>query len=307
MHKDPRPLARGSDTVIYLTTNDNYVATTKVAIHSLLKNGNIPQDCPIVLFVDNDVNVKDFKNLSSRVIIRKLNFEYEAQEATLKHLPDNFTYGASMTCKATDILHREGVRRAVWLDSDIMVLSDLSKLLTVDLDGYTLGAALDHHFDVLTVVDRDITGANKWGKPNNRLYFNSGVLVYDLQEFYETVGWGVGGYEKTLNEKSGTLDFMDQSILNEAIQGQIHVLHQKYNWTIDWLVGVHDDRIQKNRWLAEFPAHLVHFVGPDKPWDDKLPPYPLREQYRLDVYLQIVEELESDLPEVFVSNIRKHL
>ena len=36
----------------------------------------------------------------------------------------------------------------------------------------------------------------------------------------KAVGWGVGGYEKTLNEKSGTLDFMDQSILNEAIQGQ---------------------------------------------------------------------------------------
>lgn len=307
MDKSPQLQAKGLDTVIYLTTDNNYVATTKVAIHSLLKNGNIPQDCPIVLFVDNDVNVDDLKSLSDRVTIRKLNFNYEAQEATLKFLPDNFTYGASMTCKATDILHREGVRRAVWLDSDIMVLNDLSKLLTVDLDGYTLGAALDHHFDVLTVLDRDSTGVSKWSKPNNRLYFNSGVLVYDLQEFYKAVGWDVGGYEKTLNEKSGTLDFMDQSILNEAIQGQVHVLHQKYNWTIDWLVGVHDDRSEKNRWLSEFPASLVHFVGPDKPWDADLPPYPLRTQYRLDVYLKLIEEIESSLPDTFVSNVRKHL
>ncbi len=77
------------------------------------------------------------------------------------------------------ILPRD-VSLAIYLDSDIVVNGDLSELFSYDLNGYTIAAVPD------AWVDRADRIKEKIELPKGARYFNSGVLLINLETWRQT-------------------------------------------------------------------------------------------------------------------------
>jgi lipopolysaccharide biosynthesis glycosyltransferase len=156
----------------------------------------------------------------------------------------------------------ETVKRVVYLDADLVVLGDLSQLAAIDLGGKTAGAVLDMH-------------VHRWGKggvalrgeaTDDRPYFNSGVLVIDLD------AW------RTRQVRQRALDFLctnrdrilywDQDALNAVLADDWLELDPRWNRMNHYWEQRREGTLP---FLRETIASLhdpfiVHFARPTKPW-----------------------------------------
>lgn len=145
------------------------------------------------------------------------------------------------------------VNRILYLDADLLVLDDLGRLWSMDLEGAILGAVPDHGLD-RKIKQRDPRVRNV---PRVRDYFNAGVLLIDLERWRsEQVS------EKALEYLAGhpQSPFSDQDALNVACDGRWKKLEQRWNF---------QDHARTS--LAHLrPEHrpgIVHFVTDVKPWN----------------------------------------
>lgn len=117
-----------------------------------------------------------------------------------------------------DDLLPNNVERVLYLDSDILVVGDLTELWEMDLQGH-VGAAV---VDCLGEKYYDLLGLDK-----NAYYCNSGMILEDLKAWREKkIGDKVRDY---CRKNGGYVFFMEQTAFNGATQGDLLVIHPKYN------------------------------------------------------------------------------
>lgn len=158
--------------------------------------------------------------------------------------------------------------KALYLDSDTLVLDDVQQLYQQDLAGAPLAAVPDYAAVRLSLRSRKqreyflgITG----GKAIDR-YFNAGVLVMDLDAFRRE-----SLTERTLSliHSGRRLQFADQCALNVALEGNFKPLAERWN-----VLASHHELPQdplvpaplRERVATAYrdPA-ILHFAG-QKPW-----------------------------------------
>lgn len=110
------------------------------------------------------------------------------------------------------------VNRVLYLDSDILVVDDLAELWEMDLKGHSSAGVIDclgeRYYEAL--------GLNKDAR-----YCNSGMILEDLVEWRRKKnGDKVREYCK---KNGGYVFFMEQTAFNGALQGDIYILHPRYN------------------------------------------------------------------------------
>ena len=138
--------------------------------------------------------------------------------------------------------------KAVYLDCDVVLLQDVANLYDCDLGEGVLGAVADSVVASISAF-RDYT-KNALGIAYNE-YFNSGVLVMDLQKMREM------DFCRLFSKVLSSYDFIvapDQDCLNLICKGKVCYLPKKWN-TMPVVTG---KRTQK-------PA-LVHYNLSMKPW-----------------------------------------
>jgi lipopolysaccharide biosynthesis glycosyltransferase len=156
-------------------------------------------------------------------------------------------------CVLPDILPPTA-RRAIYLDADTMVLSDLTELHELDLDGAPVAAVLDW----LPTVREAVAPWQALGLDGDAPYFNSGVLLMDLGQ-WRSEDAGARALRRCLADER-----------HLAAQGQ-WMQHDQYGLNV----------VFHRRWrplapvwnhFAERPAdspRIVHLVGNGKPWNSK--------------------------------------
>lgn len=148
------------------------------------------------------------------------------------------------------------VSRVLYMDTDLLVLDDLTPAWETDLEGAVVGAVLDR-WDLQ--IKRSESGLED--VPRVRDYFNAGVLLIDLQRWREE-----RVSEKAMNYmiRHCRTPFMDQDALNVACDGLWKKLEPRWNF--------HDH--YGKRILDMGPEQrpgVVHFVGKEKPWNASIP------------------------------------
>lgn len=110
------------------------------------------------------------------------------------------------------------IDRVLYVDSDILVVDDLTELINVDMEGCPAAGVID------------ALGENYYkllGLNSDARYCNSGMILFDLIEWRKKkIGDRVRKY---CNENGGYVFFMEQTAFNAALQGEIKILHPKYN------------------------------------------------------------------------------
>lgn len=148
--------------------------------------------------------------------------------------------------------------RAVYMDGDVIVRRDPKPLHDADLAGSTLGAVRSR----VAPFAASPGGIAAWleaGIPSTAPYFNSGVLVMDLERWRSRqVTDRLTDYLHTYGAR---VYLADQEALNAAVVGDWTQLDRSWNY----VTHVAESFLQQPELEPSNPS-VVHFAGRLKPW-----------------------------------------
>jgi len=241
---------------IFFATDDNYVPFLDVTIRSLMENaskkykyiiniintGLNKERCKVVKALENENFQINFCDISAKVqpIKNKLKNLYHFSFATWYRL-----FIQSLFPQYDKVLY---------LDCDIIVLGDISKLYNVQLGDNLLGAARCH-----IVSDHEVFGeyAERFCGVPRRNYLQAGILVMNLKEFRKRDLENKFVY--LINKYNFDVIDPDQGYLNAMCNGSVKILPNGWN------------KETVNAPL-EGDLNIVHYALYKKPWqyDDVL-------------------------------------
>ena len=141
------------------------------------------------------------------------------------------------------------VERAIYLDSDTLVMGDLSQLWNTDSSGAIVMACRDRK---VTRLSED----SPWPlapTEENLPYFNSGVMLVNLAK------WRAENIEQQcldlIAKPAGPYRWWDQTILNYLLKDRIESLSSEWNW-----------QSAEVPTRAEKPIQILHYTTGTKPW-----------------------------------------
>lgn len=159
--------------------------------------------------------------------------------------------------------------KALYLDSDIIVLKDISELYLTELGGYGVGAVQD-----AVMMQTDIFGTyvEKVLGIDRNYYFNAGVLLLDCADFRKH------GMFNRFVELLNAYTFVvaqDQDYLNVLYRDRVYWLDPRWN-----------AEASRRLLCEEKDIAIVHYNLADKPWH-------YRETYLADYFWQYARETED--------------
>ncbi|WP_034549595.1 glycosyltransferase family 8 protein [Carnobacterium funditum] len=158
-----------------------------------------------------------------------------------------------------NFLKSTAIKRAIYLDCDIVALQPIEDIWSIDLGDKLAAAVEDAGFHQrLDAMEID-------AKSNT--YFNSGVMIIDLD------GWRAEKISEQVIEFALTnqeeLKFHDQDALNAILHDRWLILHPKWNAQTYILLDEkdHPTKIGQTEYAEarQNPA-LIHYSGHVKPW-----------------------------------------
>ncbi len=162
--------------------------------------------------------------------------------------------------------------RILYLDADTLVVDRLAPLWETPLDGRYVGA-VSNVFEP-QYADRP----RRLGLPNTQEYFNSGVLLFNLDAMR------AGGCTKRIVDFARAEDLLwpDQDALNVVLGARRESLHPRWNCMNSLFLFPQAREVfgvQRLREACRNPG-IVHFEGPElaKPWH-YLSKHPYRRSY----------------------------
>ncbi|MBQ3762707.1 MAG: glycosyltransferase family 8 protein [Clostridia bacterium] len=167
---------------IFFACNDKYVPYLDVALISLIAHTS-PENTYRITVLKNAISERNQAILkrheTDNVTIDFFDVK-EMLEPIRKQLPDRFYFSVDAYFRLFIETSFPQYDKAIYLDSDVIVLHDVAELYDTDVGGYLLAAAYEQNTDrnpMFTNYVEDIIGIP------HKTYFNSGVMVMNLKEF----------------------------------------------------------------------------------------------------------------------------
>lgn len=246
--------------VIVFSSDDKYAQHTGVSICSLLENTKSPESIDIYI-IDFDIGEKNKRSLeiianqySSRVhyivIEQKLLENVQVQDRN--HI-SKAAFGKFMIPELLD----NTIKKAIFLDSDVIVIDDINIMYQTDISEYLLGAVMNPFF----------TRYKELGLSSPSSYFNSGVLLLNLERLRK-----FSAADKVLDflvNNKDKISGAEQDALNAVFREQWFRLHPRWNLQTALFKNLDKaKKIYKKDILDEAfknPA-IIHYSSSSKPW-----------------------------------------
>lgn len=292
-----------TDPIVLCAADENYVKPLAVTLHSAassLKAGNHLH----VLLMDGGISESSWIGL--RETLLGLPITVHVLRPNRKEISDlvtshHITHTAYFRLLAAQLLP-DSIDKVIYLDSDVLVKSDLTELWNFDVgDNYCL-AAVDIACPFVDAYQAQaryrqykkaiphlaaISPIPNWRQlklDGSAWYFNSGVMVLNLSR------WRAESIDKKLlaclRDNATHVWCWDQYALNVVFAGQWGKLPARWNQGVHVFEFPDDDHSPIDAvefiQMRDDPA-LVHFTTEFKPWEFR-PYHPLRESFyeRLD-------------------------
>lgn len=241
-HKEPVP--------IFFAVDDRYAPYLAVALNSLSDNASPTFDYKVYVLIDklSDENrrrlkTEERKNLSIEFVDVKAKLDSIGR---LLHLRDYYTKTTYYRFFIPDLFPE--YKRGIYLDCDILVLGDISRMYTIELGSNLLGAVTD---EVITNIDVFGNYAEQVLGVTRQKYFNAGILAMNLEEMRRC------DIENKFVDIISKVRFsvaQDQDYLNVLCHGRIKYL------TLGWNKTAFPDTVRNSE------LHIIHFKINWKPW-----------------------------------------
>ena len=256
-------------------SSDLFAPVLATSVASLLENNKSFDEIHVYIFEYpmNDESKSKLNSLADKygrnlhyILMPDINKDENLGLAEVKHA--GWFFYSYMKLYLDDLLP-ESVDKVLYLDSDILVVDDLTELWEMDLQGH-VGASV---IDCLGEKYYELLGLDK-----NAYYCNSGMILEDLKAWREKkIGDKVREYCK---KNGGYVFFMEQTAFNGGTQGDLLILHPKYNmYTMMEFISYEElmklrkvERYYTKEEIQEAVAHpaIIHltntFMLPNRAW-----------------------------------------
>lgn len=172
-----------------------------------------------------------------------------ADKARLDSLPESLYWTSAIYARILIPELLPQYDRAIYIDADTTVVSDLTELWSTPLNGTLIAGVVDGYLQQSELDQVRV--------PREE-YINSGVLVFDLalwrkERIAEKVFEYLAGHRKLI--------FPDQSAINAIVKGRVTFLERRWNffsWQYELIPGT-------------TPA-IIHYTADNKPWNKRRAP-----------------------------------
>lgn len=273
------PAFREKNIAVVFSTNEVFIPYLGVAIYSLIANSSsqfnydiiilsrgIPKSAfaKIIGLSDGRPNVS-IRLYDTTALIDSLPVE-------IFHVEGYVPVETYNKCFITEIL--SGYDRCAYLDSDILVLSDVQELHDIDLNGKSIGASFNVANINAAYCKKIIKGrrfddylTNDLGVADHNQYFQAGVLVLDMKRLEKR------NLRRLTIETLKRVDqpiFFDQCIYNRIFYGDVYFFSTRWNhvWYMQqysYLRGSVTDEVFFDYARGRVAPKIVHYAGKDKP------------------------------------------
>lgn len=240
---------------IFFASDDNYVPFLSVAIKSLIENANKSYKYDIIILNSGltkenmdriEKSKKDGFNI--KFIDVKPKIENIIGELSLR-LRDYYSISIFYRLFISSLFPEYD--KAIYLDADIVLVDDISKLYNENLDGYLVGAVTDEvvsNNEVFKEYTQVALGLD------SKKYFNSGVLLMNLAQFRnEKIE---DKFLHLLEKYNFDVVAPDQDYLNFLCKGKVKYINR--GW---------DRMPNRDESFDDKDLHLIHFNMFQKPWN----------------------------------------
>ncbi|KAK4263335.1 hypothetical protein QN277_028762 [Acacia crassicarpa] len=298
---------------IAMTLDSGYLRGSIAAVHSVLKHSSCPENVffhfiaaefdPASPRVLAQIVRSTFPSLNFKVYIFREDTVINLISSSIREALENpLNYARNYLGDILDSC----VDRVIYLDSDVIVVDDIQRLWNVNLTGSRVIGAPEYCHANFTKYFTDAF----WSDPvlsrvfvsRNPCYFNTGVMVMDLQK------WREGNYRKRIEtwmELQKTMRIYDLGSLPPFLlvfAGNVEAIDHRWNQH-----GLGGDNVKGTcRSLHSGPVSLLHWSGKGKPWVrlDAKQPCPLDRLWEpYDLYKPQSKNSERDEQWSWISSI----
>lgn len=239
---------------VFFASDDNYIPCLAVAIHSLEKNASKKNNYRLIILHSGmsekgQQEIKEFEQENIKIEFKDIsNIENDLKDDLALRLRDY--YSSTIYYRIFIGTLFPEYHKAVYIDSDVILLDDIANLYNTDLEGNIIGAIPDG-------VVHDSKKLQDYVEVNdgveNKKYFNSGVLVIDLDKFRETRV--DERFVRILTKYNCDTIAPDQDYLNILCKNKVKYLPLSWDKMPDYCEH-----------LDEKDIHLIHYNMFRKPW-----------------------------------------
>lgn len=240
--------------IIVFSIDNNYAKHLTVTLNSLFHNTNC-KDLHIFIFSLN-VSAYNKKKLYDWIhSFCEIDF-IDVTENSVKSFPINnssISLATYLRLFIADLLPTE-IGKALYLDSDILVLSNIDQLYNLDISNYALAAV------------EDIDNKNFYRSKTSIPYFNAGVILFNIS-FLRKINFTHSAIN-FIAENKANLNYHDQDVLNALLGEYASFVSLKWNlldcfyWEPPFIQKTRIEMLEASK---KNPA-IIHFSGIVKPW-----------------------------------------
>jgi len=240
---------------IFFACDDNYAPYLVTTMVSILVNTTSEISFYVLDSGISERNISKILFLSTKY----KNFKIEFLSVDLKDLFKNFPlfhmeHSLNVFSRYLIPKLKPSLKKVLYMDVDIIIRDDISKLFNIDLGKYHLGAVPEY----TNVLDSHIKDDLKLSSKHK--YFNAGILLID-NSFFVKNNLLDKLVEMTLDIKP---DLQDQDIFNIYFENNYKILDYKYNVS-GYMYRYNQIKESKNVSSAIKEPFIIHFTT-IKPW-----------------------------------------
>ncbi len=231
--------------------DDNFIPFFCVAVNSIIKNSNRDYFYDIYLFHSgiskktiNELKVNDSNDYSISFINVADKMRKIKNNVCVRNQYSDAIY---LRFFIPEVLTKYD--KVIYLDADVIVNGDISKLYNIDLEDYLVGAVAD---EVVKNSDLFIQYVEKYLNVNSTKYFNSGVMLINSKKFRDEKIFEVFS---NMSEEIRFEVAPDQDYLNVICKDKVLYLNQGWN-----------KMPIQNYEFSNSDLNLIHFNLNLKPW-----------------------------------------
>ena len=211
---------------IFFASDNNYAPYLAIAVKSLLDNSS--KDYFYKIYVLTSKIHDTFKEKIAKVLTENSSLEYVCVDKEMEKLKDKlflrdyYSFETYYRFFIPDMFPQ--YKKVIYLDCDIYVKEDISKMYNTNITNYMVGAVSDQAFRDLS---KDFANyARKVLDINVHKVFNAGVLLINSEMFRAT---NILGRFVKLLEKYKFRVTQDEDYLNVLCKDKVKYLHRGWN------------------------------------------------------------------------------
>lgn len=243
---------------IFFAVDDEYIPFLAVTLQSIIEHSKEEYYYVIkVLYTtikeENKEKIKKYEKENVNIEFVDLNYYIEKIKGKL-YTRDYFSMTTYFRLFISNLYPQ--YNKAIYLDSDIVLLVDVAELYNEDIGDNLVGAVQDdiiQQNEVFQEYVEKVVGVSSY-----KTYFNAGILVMNLDELRKT------NFEEKFLYLLETIRFsvvQDQDYLNRICKGRVKLLDITWNVMPNATKNVNEENIK-----------LIHYNYQYKPWHyDNIP------------------------------------